>query len=532
MRRSRKLAVAAVALILPAAVGGFVLQSRTPARGALLLDQVLSLVSDHYVDSLPPGDVYEKAATGLVHELNDPYSQLFTPKELKSFTTNTSGHYGGIGMQIESQNGIVTVSKVFPNTPAEAAGVIEGDQIVGVDTLSARGWSLTRTSDYLTGTPGTKVKVRFARPGVAEPIVVDFTRAVIRIPAVPYYLMLDGNIGYIPLQQFNETAAQDVADAARALRKQGAKGFVLDERGNPGGYVDQALELSSLFLKKGQEILSVRTRVGPPQVDSARSAPVFGAVPLIVLTDGGTASAAEIVAGALQDHDRALIVGQTSFGKGLVQSVYNLDDGYALKLTTGKWYTPSGRSIQRPRKFVDGHFVPMPPDSAENQKSKKKRPAFRSDDGRIVYGGGGITPDVIVPDDTLTTPEQQLARALAPKSQVVYVTLYSFALGLSHHLSRGFKYDPAWRTAFIKDLKAKGVKVDPKLYADAPHYLDRLIADRVSRFVEGDSTAKRRELSFDAPLDTALQLMEKARTQKQLFALADAEPPAVHPKKP
>ncbi|MGH7689196.1 MAG: S41 family peptidase [Gemmatimonadaceae bacterium] len=533
MNRSRKFAVAAAALLIPALAGGFVLESHAKGSGgALLLDQVLSLVSDRYVDSLPPGDVYEKAATGLVHQLNDPYSQLFTPEEMKNFTTNTSGHYGGIGMQIESQNGVVTVSKVFPNTPAEAAGVIEGDQILGVDTISTRGWSLTQTSDYLTGTPGTKVKVRFGRPGVPQPIVVEFTRAVIHIPAVPYSLMLADHIGYIPLQQFNETAARDVAAAARALQTQGARSIILDERGNPGGYVDQSLQLSGMFLKAGEEILSVRTRTGPPQVDSTEHAPEFGSVPLIVLTDGSTASAAEIVAGALQDHDRALIVGQTSFGKGLVQSVYPLDDGYALKLTTGKWYTPSGRSIQRERKFVDGHFVPTPPDSAENDQSKKKRPAFKSDDGRVVYGGGGITPDVIVPDDTLTTPEQQLARALAPKSPEVYVTLYAFALDLSHHLARGFTYQPAWRGEFIKHLAAKGVDINPKLYAAAPRYLDRLIEDRVSRFVEGDSTAKRRELSDDAPLERAMQLIEKARTQQDLFKVADALAPATPPKRP
>ncbi len=531
MSRSRKFAIAA-ALLVPALAGGFILESHAKAGGALLLDQVLSLVSDRYVDSLPAGDVYEKAATGLVRELNDPYSQLFTPEEMKSFTTNTSGHYGGIGMQIESQNGVITVSKVFPNTPAEAAGVIEGDQIVGVDTLSTRGWTLTQTSDYLTGTPGTKVKVRFGRPGVAQPITVEFTRAVIHVPAVPYSLMLAGNIGYIPLQQFNETAARDVAEAARALQQQGARGIILDERGNPGGYVDQSLQLSGLFLKAGEEILSVRTRTGPPQVDSTDRAPEFGSVPLIVLTDGSTASAAEIVAGALQDHDRALIVGQTSFGKGLVQSVYPLDDGYALKLTTGKWYTPSGRSIQRERKFVDGHFVATPPDSAESDQSKKTRPAFRSDDGRIVYGGGGITPDVIVSDDTLTTPEQALARALAPKSQVVYVTLYGFALDLSHHLTRGFTYQPAWRTAFINELTAKGVDINPKLYAAAPRYLDRLIEDRVSRFVEGDSTAKRRALTYDAPLERAVDLMKKARNQQDLFTIADVLPPATPPRKP
>ncbi|HEY5218274.1 MAG TPA: S41 family peptidase [Gemmatimonadaceae bacterium] len=535
MRRSRKLAVVA-ALLVPVLAGGFILQSQASSAGtgagALLLDQVLSLVTDRYVDTLPAGDVYEKAARGLVTELQDPYSQFFSPSELTNFSRNTNGQYGGVGMQIESQNGIVTVSKVFPNTPAEAAGVVEGDQILFVDTVSARGWTLAQTADSLTGTPGTKVKVKFGRPGVSQLIAVEFTRAVIHVPAVPYALMLSGKIGYIPLLQFSESAAADVADATASLKKQGAKGIILDERGNPGGLVDQSLALDNLFLKNGQEIVSVRTRTGPPQIDHAQGPPTFGTVPLIVLTDGGTASAAEIVAGALQDHDRALIVGQTSYGKGLVQSVYPLDGGYALKLTTGKWYTPSGRSIQRERKFVNGQFVLAPVDSAESDQSKKTRPAFKSDDGRTVYGGGGITPDVIVAEDTLTGPEQQLAKALAPKSQDVYLALYSFGLNLSHKLKRGFQYQPAWREQFIKTLDAKGVKVDQSLYDHAPRYLDRLIEDRVSRFVEGDSTAERREIPYDAPLQRAMQLMDKASTQQDLFALAGGTHPAGTPKKP
>ena len=299
MSRSRKVIATIAILVVPVFVGGFLVQARTSHAGALLLDQVLSLVSDRYVDTLEASAIYEKAAHGLVRELNDPYSQLFTPKEYKAFNTNTGGHYGGIGMQIEDQQGWITISKVFPNTPAEAAGVREGDRIVLVDTLPTRGWSLQQTSDYLTGIPGTKVKVRFARPGVSQPIDFQFTRAVIRIPAVPYALMLTGNIGYVPLLLFSETAAAEVSAAVQSLMKQGAKGLILDERGNPGGILDQSLTVSNLFLTDGQEILSVRGRAGATQTLVAKGAPVIPSAPIIVLTDGGTASAAEIVAGAL-----------------------------------------------------------------------------------------------------------------------------------------------------------------------------------------------------------------------------------------
>src|SRR5207253_1070807 len=217
-------------------------------------------------------------------------------------------------------------------------------------------------------------------------------------------------VGYIPLDRFNETAAQEVQEAVRSLQKQNVRGIVLDFRGNPGGILDQSLAISNLFLKDGQEIASIRARNGETQPYVAHGVPSLPTTPLVVLTDEYTASASEIVAGALQDHDRALILGETSFGKGLVQSVYKLDGGYALKLTTAKWYTPSGRSIQRERKIIDGRIVDEGPDTTVTEATKLKRPAFKSDAGRTVYGGGGITPDLIVDGDTLTAPEQQFIR--------------------------------------------------------------------------------------------------------------------------
>jgi carboxyl-terminal processing protease len=523
--RHRTLAIAGVVL-LPVFAGGFLLQSRATRGGAQLLDQVLGLVSDRFVDTLDTAALYEKAARGLVKELNDPYSELLAPKDLKAFTTQTGGRYGGIGMQIEPQQNQIVISKVFPNTPAEAAGVREGDRIVQVDTLSTRGWNTQQVSDYLTGTPGTKVNVKFARPGVATPIDLRFTRAVIHVPAVRYAISFGtgaNKVGYVPLDRFNETAADEVRDAVLSLQKEGVRGVVLDFRGNPGGILEQSLAISNLFLKSGQEIASVRSRSGESQGYTARGNPVLPTTPLVVLTDEYTASASEIVAGALQDHDRALIVGQTSFGKGLVQSVFNLDGGYALKLTTAKWYTPSGRSIQRERKFENGRFVETPADSNETDASKKNRPAFRSDAGRVVYGGGGVAPDVIVADDTLSSAEQRLAKALAAKQQEVYTTIYDYSLELSKQVSKDFVVPSTWRTEFLRRIEAKGVTVDRADYDASGRYIDRLLEQRVTRFAFGDSVAKKRDLVFDAPLRKAIDLLDRGQSQKDLFAIAVAE---------
>jgi carboxyl-terminal processing protease len=353
---------------------------------------------------------------------------------------------------------------------------------------------------------------------------MNFTRQVIHIPAVPYAIVLDNKIGYLPVQRFNETASEEVAAAVTRLQKEGAKGVILDMRGNPGGILDQSIAMSNLFLNNGEEIVSVRGRAGDPQTYGTTGSATFPTLPVTVLTDEGTASASEIVAGALQDHDRALVVGSTSFGKGLVQTLFPLDGGYALKITTAKWYTPSGRSIQRERKFENGHFVEEKPDTAETEAKKRARPAYRSDAGRIVYGGGGITPDVLVRDDTLTTVEQTFTKTIAPKSQDFFVVVNDYTLELARGANKDFKVQPQWREEFYRRLGAKGVTVDHAQFEAASRYVDRLLEQRVARFVGGDSTARRRDLKFDAPLKKALELMQKGTSQKDLFTLAAAGP--------
>jgi carboxyl-terminal processing protease len=521
MSRLRTAAVAG-ALILPVVAGGFMAQGRATADGAKLFSQVLSLVSDRFVDTVDAAGLYEKAARGLVQQMQDPYTELMSPRQRSDFNRGTAGRYGGLGMQIEEQPGKgITVARVFPHTPAEAAGIREGDLIIFVDTLSTRGWNTRKVSDYLTGTPGTKVSATFGRPGIAEPIKATFTRAVIHVPAVPYAIMFEGKIGYIPLQQFVEAATKEMAESVRRLSAEGARGIVIDLRGNPGGFLDQALSISNLFLNEGQEIASVRGRGTEPQKYLARERAVAPQIPIVVLVDQYSASASEIVAGALQDHDRALIVGATSFGKGLVQTLFDLDGGWSLKMTTAKWYTPSGRSIQKDRKLTpEGQFVEVHPDSLETDSARKARPQFKSDAGRVVFGGGGITPDLAVKPDTFSTPEQEFRKAIAPKSQEFYVTLYDYGYELKSKVQPNFTVQPEWRTELFSRLQKAGVKVDQNQYNAATHYVDYLIEQRVARLAFGDSTAKRRELDDDVQLRTALDILRKTQNQKDIFIVA------------
>ncbi|MEO8192661.1 MAG: S41 family peptidase [Gemmatimonadales bacterium] len=520
MSNRRKLLLFGI-VAAPLLAGGFIAQDKATADGARLLDQVLTIVSGRFVDSVDAAALYEKAARGLVHELNDPYSVLLSPKELATFNAQTGGKYGGVGMEIGEVQGFITVQRVFPHTPAEQAGVIEGDRIIQVDTANTRGWSTGQVSDVLKGRPGTKVSVKFLRTGVGEPIPVTFTRASVRIPAVPYAIMLDGKVGYIPLQQFNETATEELEASIKRLTGEGAKGMILDLRGNGGGYLEQSATVANLFLRKGLEVSSVRGRAGFQEVLYATDNPVAPEIPLIVLTDGRTASASEIVAGALQDHDRAVIIGTTSFGKGLVQTVYPLEGGYALKMTTAKWYTPSGRSIQKERKLLpDGSFVEVLPDSMETDSVRKLRPKFKSDAGRVVYGGGAVTPDVIVQPDTLSSEEQKLLNALAPKAQVVRSTLINYAVEQKGKVQPGFRVSKAWRDEFYSRLVAQGVKVDKAQFEAGGSEIDRLLGSSIARIAFGDSTAKRRDIAEDAQLRRSLELMRRGQTQRDLFAVA------------
>jgi carboxyl-terminal processing protease len=499
-------------IMIPGLAGGWMLRSNLPEGGPRLFAQVLQIVGRDAIGELSEDEVYRRAARGLVERLDDQYAELYSPEELARFSREQLGSdYGGLGIQIEDQGGLITVTRVFPNTPAERGGVRAGDRIVTVDGQSMRGLKLEEVTSRLLGVAGTKVDVAFARAGVAEPIRGSYTRAVIHIPAVPYALVLDGAVGYIPLQKFNEAASREVRAAVRQLQAQGAQSFVLDVRGNGGGSLEESLLISNLFLPEGREIARVEYRNRESDVYTARNATILPEAPMIVLTDGYSASASEIVAGALQDHDRALVLGTGSFGKGLVQQIYNLDGGWALKLTTGKWYTPAGRSIQR-----DGGDEGV---AIEDDNSDK--PVYRSAAGRTIYGGGGITPDLLVRPDTMDTAEQQFMKLIGPKAQQVYVAIYDQALAAKDGVAADFVVAAQWRDELFTRLQTAEVPITREQYQGARPLIDRMLEQRVAGLAFGDSAAFRRFTVHDAQLRAAVELLNQGRTQSEVFAIAE-----------
>ncbi|HEX8907383.1 MAG TPA: S41 family peptidase, partial [Longimicrobiaceae bacterium] len=381
---------------------------------------------------------------------------------------------------------------------------------------------LDKVTARLLGPQGTTVRATLVRHGADQPIRIEARRAVVHVPVVPYALMLQDNVGYVPLDRFSESSGEELARAMEGLRRQGARAFVIDLRGNGGGSLEQSIRISNLFLQKGQEVLRVVYRNVPAEVYRAEDQPLLNAEPVVVMTDEGTASASEIVAGALQDHDRAVVVGTTSFGKGLVQDLFPLEGGWAMKLTTGRWYTPSGRSIQRPRKVLpDGTFAPedtLPP----TDSALRARPVFHSDAGRPVYGGGGITPDVVVKEDTLSAPERALLRALSAKATASNQVISQYTLELKGAVRPDFTVPPAWREELYRRLERDGVHVDRRTWDAGVTVIDRMLEGRVASLAFGDSASFLRGVPRDSQLQTALGVLHGAHTQAEALAHAAA----------
>ena len=515
--------------------GGWLLQRGVGAGGnvyqqARLFDDVLSHVHNYYVDSLGESELYDKATNGMLEELKDPYSVLLTGDDYRALTEQTSGNYAGLGIQIDVRDGWITVVAPLPDTPAERAGIQTGDQIIEVDGKSTEGWKNDQAVKALRGEPGSKIAIKVRRAGITEPIRYDLARATIHIRSVPPGTLFEGGVGYISLNPVAETSAQELRDEITGMRAKGMKSMILDLRLNPGGLLDQGVKVAELFLDKGQEIVSTKGRARGSSkefYDDVRQ--IWPDLPIVVLVNEGTASAAEIIAGALQDHDRAVVVGSPTFGKGLVQTLFPLGDGVALKLTTARWYTPSGRTIQRTAKDEEDQLAQAEsaavgtPSPAISDSAIKQRPAFHTDGGRTVRGGGGIVPDIVIRPDTLTTDERAFAKALGAKLPVYRDVLTTYALEVKRNKAipnENFKITPEMRRDVYQRLRAKGIELTQADFNGAGQLVDEQLGYEVARYVFGRPAEFRRRSLDDHQLQMGLSLLRKAQTPKDLMGLA------------
>lgn len=310
-----------------------------------LLDQVMGRLRTDYVDTISAEEMYRRTAVGFVKELNDPYSVLLSPERYRRLREVTSGQYAGVGVELDLRDGFVTVIAPLAGTPADSAGIEPGDRIVTVNDTPTRGLTMEEVQAILRGASGTRVKLSIER-GDAHPVFTLTRRAIVYHPVQRAELM--NGVGYVDLATFSERAAAELRRTVDSLRTAGGRSLILDMRENPGGLLEQGVAVADLFLDAGQTIVSTRGRTAEGDHEFNDSgAQVWRGMPIVVLIDSGSASASEIVAGALQDHERAVLVGGPSYGKGSAQSIFPIQDGYALKLTTARWFTPDGRSIER-----------------------------------------------------------------------------------------------------------------------------------------------------------------------------------------
>jgi carboxyl-terminal processing protease len=372
-----------------------------------LFDAVAFNVNRDYVDTVNPEELIRAGIRGMMKTL-DPFSVLQDVKAHERLVEMTEGKYEGLGMVIAKRNEMITVISPIEGTPAYRMGLRAGDQIVQIDDKPTEGMTTEDASKLMRGERGTSVTLTIRREGVAELLEYTIERALIELKNVPYYGVMDGGIGYVRLSKFSKESGKELKDAIVELKKKDIKGLILDLRSNGGGLLDEAVETANLFLDDGKLVVYTQGRSEEKREYHARGKAVYGEGPLAVLVNEGTASASEIVSGAVQDWDRGVIIGNTTFGKGLVQRVIqrNLPSDYFLKLTVAKYYVPSGRCIQKPEMVNQG--------SSEEEGSDSlvisEREVFYTKGGREVYGGGGIIPDVEIEREKYRPIEYNLER--------------------------------------------------------------------------------------------------------------------------
>lgn len=531
MKKGSALLVPGLIFALAVVCGGWFLQKDVGAGTniyihARLIDEVVRRIENDFVDVVDVDALVHSAINGVVDGLDDPNSQFLPARDWEQQRIRTEGDYAGVGIEVGNLDGFITVLAPIPGTPAAMAGLLPGDRIVEVDGRSVEGWVSDEAVDLLRGRPGEPVRIGVRRPGREGIITFEVERAVIHVPSVPFATMLDGGIGYVPLLIFNRTTTEEVRAAIDSLLVEGMTSLILDLRANRGGLLTEGVALTDVFLDRGQSIVEIRDRSNPPEVYRAATAEAYPGLPVVVLVDRSSASAAEILAGALQDHDRALLIGATTFGKGSVQSLFSLPGGSVLKLTTARWFTPVGRSIQRDRQGLETRLDLAPMTMRGEpvlQREPEDKPRFTSVGGRALRGGGGIVPDLRVLQDTLSTAERMALDEVRTSTNRFFAALRGWAVTyVSRHpqLEPGFRITDADLADFHASLLERGAEVPLETLLRARSTMVYQMGSQVALLAWEELGRFRRTSETDVQLRRAVQLLTIADDQTHLFALA------------
>lgn len=472
------------------------------------LGEVIEKIFDYYVDEVDSEELINSAIEGMLGKL-DPHSVYLDKHQYENLVIDTKGEFGGLGITISIRDDFPTVISPIEGTPAYRLGIQGGDRIVEIEGVSTNGWNSEKTVSKLRGAPGTKVDITVSREGLEDSLHYEIEREIITVPSIPFSDVING-VGYIRISRFAEKTAHDLEVVLAELEGEGIRGLILDIRSNPGGLLSSAREVSELFLEDGKLVVYTDSRIpdGSKKFYS-RSKKTHDIFPLVLLVNGASASASEIVAGALQDMDRAVIVGQTTFGKGSVQTVFKIGDSSALKLTTQKYFTPSGRSIHKEEIAAQEDQV--------RSSDKVERQEYFTEAGRTVYGGGGITPDWELELPEFTELQRQLEARGLFFSFAVHFTAYN-------EVDRDFVVTDEIVNDFGEFIKEKGVEVGENEWnKENVDYIRTGVKREIFRKAFGTDGVYEVALAQDEELRKILEMFEKAPTIEEMFAYINAQ---------
>ena len=511
--------------------GGWLINQGAAAGGGesrRLLDDIHRLISTRFVDEIAPDELYRMAIDGMLENLGDPYTTFLEPRDSEDLRFTTTGNYGGLGVRIDVKDDWITVVQVLPNSPALREGLEVGDRIIEVEDESAEGWSVDKAVDTLRGERGAPVNITIARVGVDRPLAIRIVRDVIQVAQAQGFV-LDDEIGYVTLRGFSRQAQEELVATLDRIVEEGATGLILDLRRNPGGLLPEGIDVTDLFLERGAAVVETRSRLDEQNyLFRASSGDRYADLPVVVVVDGLSASASEIVAGALQDHDRAVVVGTTTFGKGSVQTLYGLSGNNSMKVTTARWYTPAGRSITKDfdRESVLQNLaasaVAISGEPVASASEPEEREEFKTTGGRTVYGGGGITPDLTVYRDTLSTDEQELRRLATRSGAIPRNVVFRWAVEYAndHDFSEGFSVTQGMRDEVWTALVDAGAEIERELFDRSQTYVDWLIADELAGAEFGEVPQLRSRAVRDAQVQVAIDLLREADSPETLLTVA------------
>jgi carboxyl-terminal processing protease len=487
----------------PSAEGGVYQQAR-------LFENVVGAIHRHYIDSLGEGDLYQRAASALVTSLNDPYAELLVRENYREYKRQMSGNRVEIGS---------------PRKPTESgAGLGEGtdlkpgDEVLSIDGTDTRGWGTTRLEDALRRGRNRTVTVVVRPAGTDQPIVRRIARTPVHVPAASSGVLLDGGVGYVVLHRMSEHAADELRVAVDRLKQDGMRALVLDLRSNPGGLIREGVNVAGLFLEPGDTVAVSQGRTArSPRTYLAEQSADWDGIRLVLLVNRGTASSAEVIAGALQDHDRAAIVGTPTYGKGVLQTTYPLGEEVALKLTTAKWFTPSGRWVQRPPVDAVG--------AAGNRTPALEPKVFRTRAGRPIPDQSGILPDLTVRSSLRSDGERVLYSALGHDLERFRRVLSAYADELRADGSvtdETFQVTPEMREGLYARLLEEGITLSRETYYDASPYVADQLGYEIARELFGTESVVRRQAKADRQLQAALRLLRGSESQQEVITAAVA----------